>query len=435
MDRILIRGGTPLRGVIPIGGAKNAALPLMAASLLTDEALVLSNLPHLADISTMAKLLRKLGVDISMDGDAPGDNNGDNNSGGHAGRVFRLTAAALTHTTAPYDLVRKMRASVLVLGPLLARAGRARVSMPGGCAIGTRPVDLHLKALEQLGAEIELTEGYIEARAEKGLTGAHVVFPTVTVGGTENLLMAAALAKGETVLSNAAREPEVADLAKCLAAMGAKIDGINTDTLTIQGSERLGGTTHAVIPDRIETGTYAIATAVTGGDVELVDTRIDLIDAVVEKLRDAGVDVTATERGLRVRRDDRPVAGIDVITQAYPGFPTDMQAQMMVLMAIADGASLITETIFENRFMHAAELRRMGADIQVEGNRAVVRGKGRLTGAEVMATDLRASASLILAGLAAEGETTVNRVYHIDRGYERIVEKLSALGGRIQRVT
>ena len=431
MDRILIHGGTPLRGVIPIGGAKNAALPLMAASLLTDEALVLSNLPHLADISTMAKLLRKLGVDISMDGDAPGDNNG----GGLAGRVFRLSAATLTHTTAPYDLVRKMRASVLVLGPLLARAGRARVSMPGGCAIGTRPVDLHLKALEQLGAEIELTEGYIEARAEKGLTGAHVVFPMVTVGGTENLLMAAALAKGETVLSNAAREPEVVDLAKCLAAMGAKIDGIGTDTLTIQGSERLGGTTHAVIPDRIETGTYAVAAAITGGEVTLEGARADLSKAVIEVLTSAGVEFTETEGGLRVARANGPLRGADMMTEPYPGFPTDMQAQLMTLMAVAGGASMVTETIFENRFMHVPELCRMGADINVHGASAIIRGVEGLSGAQVMATDLRASVSLVLAGLAAEGETVINRVYHLDRGYERLEEKLSACGADIKRVS
>ncbi len=423
MDRILIRGGKPLKGNIQIGGAKNAALPLMAAALLTGETLRLSNLPHLADISTMAKLLRKLGVDISMDGDA----------GGQEGRVFALTAGDLTHTTAPYDLVRKMRASVLVLGPMLARAGRARESMPGGCAIGTRPVDLHLEALVGLGAEIELTEGYIEARAEKGLKGAKVVFPMVTVGGTENLLMAASLAKGETVLANAAREPEVADLAHCLVAMGAKIDGIGTDTLTIQGRDTLGGAEYAVVPDRIETGTYAVAAAITDGDLTLSGARADLSEAVIQVLTSAGVDITPTNDGIRVTRANGELRGVDMMTEPYPGFPTDMQAQAMALMAVADGASMITETIFENRFMHVPELCRMGADINVHGASAIVRGIKKLSGAPVMATDLRASVSLVLAGLAAEGETVVNRVYHLDRGYERLVDKLSACGADIRR--
>lgn len=426
MDRIHIQGGTPLKGTITIGGAKNAALPLMAASLLTEGTLSLSNLPHLVDISTMAKLLGELGVDISMDGDATG--------GGHVGRVFRLTAGDLSETTAPYDLVRKMRASVLVLGPLLARAGRARVSLPGGCAIGTRPVDLHLKALEQLGAEIELTEGYIEARAEKGLTGARVVFPMVTVGGTENLLMAACLAKGETVLSNAAREPEVADLAHCLVAMGAKIDGIGTDTLTIQGVDALSGADYSVVPDRIETGTYAIAAAITGGALTIKGARADLLESVFKVLVSAGVDITETQDGLHVARTNGPLKGADMMTEPYPGFPTDMQAQVMTLMAVAQGASMITETIFENRFMHVPELCRMGADINVHGSSAIVRGVESLSGAQVMATDLRASVSLILAGLAAEGETVINRVYHLDRGYERLEEKLSACGANIRRM-
>ncbi|NQV83692.1 MAG: UDP-N-acetylglucosamine 1-carboxyvinyltransferase [Rhodospirillales bacterium] len=426
MDRIHIRGGTPLRGTIHIGGAKNAALPLMAASLLTGGTLALSNLPHLADISTMAKLLSELGVDISMDGYASG--------GGHVGRVFRLTAGNLTQTTAPYDLVRKMRASVLVLGPLLARAGHARVSLPGGCAIGTRPVDLHLKALEQLGAEIELTEGYIEARAEKGLVGARIVFPMVTVGGTENLLMAACLAKGETVLSNAAREPEVADLAHCLVAMGAKIDGIGTDTLTIQGVDTLHGADYSVVPDRIETGTYAIAAAITGGELTLKGARADLSEAVFKVLTSAGVEITDTDQGLRIARTNGPLRGADMMTEPYPGFPTDMQAQVMTLMAVADGASMITETIFENRFMHVPELCRMGADINVHGSSAIVRGVDGLSGAQVMATDLRASVSLVLAGLAARGETVVNRVYHLDRGYERLEDKLSACGADIRRM-
>ncbi|MDA1089474.1 MAG: UDP-N-acetylglucosamine 1-carboxyvinyltransferase [Proteobacteria bacterium] len=426
MDRILIRGGKPLRGTITIGGAKNAALPLMAASLLTDEALTLSNLPHLADISTMAKLLQELGVEVSMDGDAGG--------GGHIGRVFRLTANDTSNTTAPYDLVRKMRASVLVLGPMLARTGHARVSLPGGCAIGTRPVDLHLKALEQLGATIKLNEGYIDARAENGLKGAHVVFPMVTVGGTENLLMAATLASGETVLSNAAREPEVADLAKCLVAMGAIIDGIGSDTMTIQGVESLHGATHAVVPDRIETGTYAIAAAITGGDLTLVGARADLSESVVRVLTSAGVEISKTGNGLRVARTNGPLKGADMMTEPYPGFPTDMQAQIMALMAVAKGASMITETIFENRFMHVPELCRMGADINVHGASAIVRGVDGLSGAEVMATDLRASVSLVLAGLTAKGETLINRVYHLDRGYERLEDKLSACGADIKRV-
>ena len=431
MDRIVIRGGRPLKGEIQIGGAKNAALPLMAASLLTSEPLRLSNLPHLADISTMAKLLRKLGVEISMDGDGPGDATGG--PSGPDGRVFAITARELTHTTAPYDLVRKMRASVLVLGPLLARAGRARVSLPGGCAIGTRPVDLHLKALEQLGAEIELTEGYIKAKAENGLTGAHIVFPMVTVGGTENLLMASSVARGKTVLANAAREPEVADLAKCLVAMGATIDGIGSDTLTIQGVERLHGATHAVVPDRIETGTYAIAAAITGGELTLQGARADLSEAVIKILTSAGVEIAETSDGLHIARTNGPLQGADMMTDPYPGFPTDMQAQIMALMSVARGASMITETIFENRFMHVPELCRMGADINVHGSSAIVRGVEGLSGAQVMATDLRASVSLVLAGLAAEGETVINRIYHLDRGYERLEDKLSTCGADIRR--
>ena len=432
MDRIVIRGGRPLKGEIQIGGAKNAALPLMAASLLTSEPLRLSNLPHLADISTMAKLLRKLGVEISMDGDGPGDATGG--PSGPDGRVFAITARELTHTTAPYALVRKMRASVLGLGPLLARAGRARVSLPGGCAIGTRPVDLHLKALEQLGAEIELTEGYIEANAENGLTGAHIVFPMVTVGGTENLLMASSVARGKTVLANAAREPEVTDLAQCLVKMGARIEGIGTDTLTIQGVEGLSGADYAVVPDRIETGTYAFAAAVTGGELTLAGARLELCEAVIKVLTGAGVEVTPTNNGFRVARTNGRLRGVDMMTKPYPAFPTDMQAQAMTLMTVAEGASMITETIFENRFMHVPELCRMGADINVHGASAIVRGVKGLSGAQVMATDLRASVSLVLAGLAAEGETVINRVYHLDRGYERLEEKLAACGADIRRV-
>jgi UDP-N-acetylglucosamine 1-carboxyvinyltransferase len=425
MDRIRIRGGRPLKGEIPIGGAKNAALPLMAACLLTDQRLRLSNLPHLVDITTLANLLVQLGVEIHMNGAA---------EGGHAGRVLELTAREVRHTRAPYELVRKMRASVLVLGPLLARAGRAEVSLPGGCAIGTRPIDLHLKGLEALGAEIELCDGYVHARAPRGLKGAEVVFPSVSVGATENLLMAATLAAGETRLVNAAREPEVGDLAECLIRMGARIEGIGGDTLLIEGVQRLGGTAHHIVPDRIETGTYAMAAAITGGALDLLGARAEHLRAVVEVLGAAGVAVTETNRGLHVSRADGRLQGVDVMTEPFPGFPTDLQAQMMALMAVAEGASMITETIFENRFMHVPELARMGADINVHGASAMVRGRAGLTGAEVMATDLRASVSLVLAGLAAEGETLVNRVYHLDRGYERVEGKLAACGAEIERV-
>ncbi len=426
MDRILIRGGRPLHGSLPIGGAKNAALPLMAASLLTDQTLTLSNLPHLVDIVSMANLLAELGVDMRMNGDAPRD--------GHAGRTFDLTCARLASTTAPYELVRKMRASVLVLGPLLARHGEARVSLPGGCAIGTRPVDFHLTALRQMGAEIDLASGYVVARARGRLTGARIVFPAVTVTGTENLLMAACLADGETVLANAAREPEVSDLARCLIAMGADIDGVGTDSLRIRGRDSLGGARHAVIPDRIETGSYAVAIALTGGDVLLEGARIDHVEALAEVLRKAGVEVAEETGGVRVSRRNGPLTGVDAMTEPYPGFPTDMQAQLMALMATAQGAAMITETIFENRFMHVPELCRMGADINVHGASAIVRGVDNLSGAPVMATDLRASMSLVLAGLAARGQTEVNRVYHLDRGYERLEAKLMACGADIERV-
>ncbi|MGF1639598.1 MAG: UDP-N-acetylglucosamine 1-carboxyvinyltransferase [Rhodospirillales bacterium] len=425
MDRIRIRGGRPLHGAIAIGGAKNAALPLMAASLLTDEPLVLTNLPRLADIATMEVLLAALGVEIAANGAHDGE---------PAGREATLTAAVIGDTTAPYDLVRKMRASVVVLGPLLARCGHARVSLPGGCAIGTRPVDLHLKALAHLGAEIELREGYIDARAPKGLKGGSFTFPMVTVGGTENALMAATLADGEKVLANAAREPEVADLARCLVAMGAEIDGIGTDTLRIRGRKRLSGARHAVLPDRIETGTYAAAAVITGGDVELLGARRELIGSVADVLTAAGAVLADTERGLRVARSDRSLRGVDVMTEPYPGFPTDMQAQMMAVMTVAEGAAMITETVFENRFMHVPELCRMGASINVHGASAIVRGVPRLSGAPVMATDLRASVSLVLAGLAAAGETVVNRVYHLDRGYERLERKLAACGADIERL-
>ena len=425
MDRICIRGGRRLEGAIPISGAKNAALPLMAASLLTADALTLSNLPHLVDITTMANLLARHGADIALDGHM---------EGGHTGRTLSLRAARIGDTTAPYDLVRRMRASILVLGPLLARMGEARVSMPGGGAIGARPVDLHLKGLAQMGAEIELEEGYIQATAPHGLKGAHIVLPAVSVGATENLLMAATLAAGETVLSNAAREPEIGDLAGCLIAMGADIDGVGTDTLTVQGADGLHGAAYRVIPDRIETGTYAMAAAITRGEVELTGARADLIEAVTEKLAEAGVEFTETSAGLRVACSNG-VRGVDVMTEPYPGFPTDLQAQMTALMSTADGAAMITEQIFENRFMHIPELARMGANLNVHGASSMVRGVGRLHGAPVMATDLRASASLVLAGLVAEGETVVSRVYHLDRGYERIEEKLAACGADIERVT
>ncbi len=431
MDKIRIRGGRPLRGKIPISGAKNAALPLLAASLLSDETLVLRNLPHLADIATMTHLLAQHGVEVSMAGEHPG--------GGHMGHVLKLRAGAIASTEAPYDIVRKMRASVLVLGPLLARCGQARVSLPGGCAIGTRPVDMHIRGLETLGAEIELDDGYIIAKAPNGLQGGVVVFPRVSVGATENLLMAASLAKGEVVLENAAREPEVGDLANCLNRMGARIEGIGGDTLRIQGVERLGGADYAVLPDRIEAATYAIAAAITGGEVELVGAQPETMEAALASLSEANVGVRRTECGIRIGGNDG-VVGINVTTAPYPGFPTDLQAQMMALMAVADGAAMITETIFENRFQHVPELMRMGADIAVKGATAMVRGSGGpggsgLHGAPVMATDLRASVSLVLAGLASKGETMVNRVYHLDRGYERLEEKLSACGADIVRLT
>ena len=423
MDRIRIRGGRPLEGEIPISGAKNAALKLMAASLLTDETVTLDNVPRLADIDTLCRLLAQHGVEIetSLGRDAEGD-------------TVTLTARNIGDTRAPYDLVRKMRASVLVLGPLLAREGHAEVSLPGGCAIGTRPVDMHLKGLEQLGAEVELKDGYILARAPKGLTGAEVVFPKVSVGATENLLMAATLARGETRLVNAAREPEVGDLGHCLIAMGAEIEGLGSDTLVVRGVDRLRGARHRVMADRIEAGTYAMAGAITGGAVHLRGARAEHLSSVIELLGEAGVAFEETETGLSVRRADGRLTGVDVMTEPYPGFPTDLQAQMMALMATARGAAMITETIFENRFMHVPELARMGANVNVHGASALVRGQDRLTGAPVMATDLRASVSLVLAGLAAEGETQVNRVYHLDRGYERLEQKLAACGADIERL-
>jgi UDP-N-acetylglucosamine 1-carboxyvinyltransferase len=418
MDKLRIRGGRPLSGEIVIGGAKNAGLPLMTAGLLTDERLTLTNVPLLADIHTMAALIAQHGVAV----DRPGND----------GRVLSI-GGAISNTEAPYDIVRKMRASVLVLGPLVARMGEARVSLPGGCAIGTRPVDLHLSGLEQMGATIRLDSGYVHASAPQGLRGAEIVFPFTSVGATENLLMAASLADGRTVLANAAREPEITDLADCLVAMGARIAGIGTERLTIDGVKRLHGATHAIIPDRIETGSYACAAAIAGGEVFLRGGRLDHLGALVRALGEAGVEITAQDGGLMVKRLNG-LHGADVMTQPYPGFPTDMQAQFMALMCVSDGAAMITETIFENRFMHVPELNRMGGRINVNGPSAIVRGVPALSGAPVMATDLRASFSLVLAGLAARGETVVNRVYHLDRGYEAVEQKLAACGADIERL-
>jgi len=418
MDRIRIRGGKPLSGDIVIGGAKNAALPLMAAGLLTEQRLVLSNVPRLDDVTTMSALLAQHGIAVEPVG--------------NDGRTLSL-GGPITNTEAPYDIVRKMRASVLVLGPLLARAGEARVSLPGGCSIGPRPVDLHLKGLEQMGARIELQGGYIDAHVQGRLCGATVVFPFVSVGATENLLMAATLADGRSVLANAAREPEIGDLAACLNAMGARIGGIGSDRLVIDGVERLGSAGHRVIPDRIETGTYACAAAISGGAVFLRGGRVEHLGAAVRALREAGVEIVEQPDGFHVRRLNG-LHGADVMTEPYPGFPTDMQAQFMALMAVAEGAAMVTETIFENRFMHVPELNRMGARINVHGASAIVRGVPALSGAPVMATDLRASVSLILAGLAASGETVVNRVYHLDRGYEAVEQKLAACGADIERL-
>ena len=418
MDRILIRGGRPLSGVIEIGGAKNAALPLMAAGLLTEDRLVLHNVPRLADIQTMGALLSQHGIMVEQVGDD---------------RRTLWLGGAISNTEAPYDIVRKMRASILVLGPLLARASEARVSLPGGCAIGTRPVDLHLKGLEQMGARISLDGGYIDASVAGRLRGATIVFPFVSVGATENLLMAAALADGQTILANAAREPEIGDLAACLVKMGARIEGIGTDRLVIDGVTRLHGADHSIVPDRVETGTYACAAAITGGEVILRHAQLEHLGAVVRILREAGVDISEAEDGLMVRRLNG-LHGTDVMTEPYPGFPTDMQAQFMALMSVAEGAAMVTETIFENRFMHVPELNRMGGRINVHGASAIIRGVPVLSGAPVMATDLRASVSLVVAGLAARGETIVNRVYHLDRGYEELEHKLTACGAEVERI-
>jgi UDP-N-acetylglucosamine 1-carboxyvinyltransferase len=418
MDRIVIQGGARLEGSIGISGAKNSALKLMAAALLTHEPLTLTNMPRLADSRFMAQLLARLGVTVE---EGPGPR-------------MSLEAATLTSTFAPYDLVRKMRATFNVLGPLVAREGHARVSLPGGCAIGARPVDLHLKALEALGAQIEVSEGYVDARAPKGgLIGGEIDLPFASVGATEHAMLAAALARGETVIENAAREPELADLADCITAMGALVEGAGTSTIRIQGASSLRGITHAVVPDRIETGTYAIAIAAAGGDAVLRGARWEHNKALWAPMIEAGVTVEQVDDGIRVARNGTRLKAVDIETQPYPGFPTDSQAQFMALMSLAEGTSVIRETIFENRFMHAPELTRLGADISVHGREAVVRGVETLRGAPVMATDLRASVSLVIAGLAAEGETVVNRVYHLDRGFERLEAKLAGCGARIVR--
>lgn len=420
MDTILVRGNGPLNGEIEIAGAKNACLTLMPATLLTDEPLTLTNAPRLSDIRTMTELLRSLGAEVADLQD---------------GRVLALSSHALTSHRADYDIVRKMRASILVLGPMLARDGQAIVSLPGGCAIGARPVDLHLRALESMGAELDLRDGYVHAKAPLGgLRGAVIEFPLVSVGATENALLAATLARGTTVLKNAAREPEIVDLARCLRRMGAQIEGEGTDTITIQGVDRLSGATHPVVTDRIELGTYMLAPAICGGEVTCLGGRIELVEAFCEKLDEAGISVTESERGLTVTRRNGRVNAVNVVTEPFPGFPTDLQAQMMALLCTAEGTSELEETIFENRFMHAPELARMGAQIEVHGGHARVTGVEKLRGAPVMATDLRASVSLILAGLAAEGETIVSRVYHLDRGYEKVVRKLRGVGADIERI-
>ena len=416
MDRIIIQGGATLNGSVNISGAKNSALPLLAASLLTEDSFHLSNVPELADIRLMVELLSQHGCIISS----------KNNE-------VTIDASTITSTTAPYDIVRKMRASVLVLGPLLARFGTARVSLPGGCAIGPRPVDIHIQGLQKLGAQIELSEGYINASAPDGLVGATISMPIVSVSATENLMMAATLAKGETILINAAREPEIIDLANCLKSMGAIIEGAGTDRITIQGIDRLKGTSYRVIPDRIETATYAIAAIITQGELTLHNTDLALIPTVSDALIQTGAILTPITNGFIAKAGAGAITAVDVMTEPYPGFATDVQAQIMALMTLCNGASMITETIFENRFMHVPELCRMGANITVHGSSALVRGVAQLSGAEVMATDIRASVSLVLAGLAAKGETVINRVYHLDRGYEKLEQKLTAVGARIER--
>jgi UDP-N-acetylglucosamine 1-carboxyvinyltransferase len=427
MDRMLIVGGRPLNGTIAISGAKNAALPLIIASLLTSDRLTLKNVPNLADVNLLTRILRNHGLDLTIDGKRA-------DPSPHLGETFHLNARDIVDTTAPYELVSRMRASFWVLGPLLARCGEARVSMPGGCAIGTRPVDLHLLGLKALGAEIDIDGGYVVAKAPRGLRGARITFPKVSVGATHNIMMAATLAKGETVLENAAREPEVGDVVKCLIKMGVQIEGQGTSTLRIQGRSRLEGAVHTVLPDRIETGTFAFAVAAAGGEVELRGAGKGLLEKPFAALEATGVTVAETPLGVRIGRNGRDLQPINVETQPYPGFPTDLQAQLMALMTKAKGTSVIRETIFENRFMHVQELARLGADIQLQGDTATVKGVKTLRGAQVMATDLRASVSLVIAGLMAEGKTTINRVYHLDRGFERLEEKLAGCGASIERL-
>ncbi|MDO8534532.1 MAG: UDP-N-acetylglucosamine 1-carboxyvinyltransferase [Xanthobacteraceae bacterium] len=427
MDRIRIRGGRALKGTIPISGAKNAALPLMIASLLTEETLVLDNVPRLADVSLLQHILSNHGVDVTVSGKRAGENE-------NTGQTLQLSARTIVDTTAPYHLVSKMRASFWVIGPLVARMGEARVSMPGGCAIGIRPVDFHLDVLRALGAEIDIEEGYVLARAPKGLKGARIEFPKVSVGATHTALMAASLARGETVIENAAREPEIVDVAACLVKMGARIEGAGSSTIHIQGAKHLRAARHPVLPDRIETGTYAMAVAMAGGDVVLAGARAELLQTALDLLRKAGAEITVTNEGIRVRRDGAGLAPVEVATAPFPGFPTDLQAQLMALMSRARGTSRITETIFENRFMHVQELARLGARIHLDGETATIEGVEKLKGAPVMATDLRASVSLVIAALAAEGETMVHRVYHLDRGFERLEQKLAHCGAAIERV-
>ena len=428
MDRIRIIGGKPLKGSIPISGAKNAALPLLIASLLTEDRLTLKNVPNLADVNLLARILRNHGVDLAVDGKRPGP-------ASYLGETFHLTARDIVDTTAPYEMVSRMRASFWVLGPLIARMRQAMVSLPGGCAIGTRPVDLHLMGLKALGAEIDIEGGYVLARAPKGLRGAHIVFPKVSVGATHNVLLAASLAKGETIIENAAREPEVGDVAACLSKMGAKVEGIGTSVLRIQGRDRLEGTVHTVLPDRIETGTFAMAVAATGGDVTLEGARLADLRAALEALSETGTFVEETKTGIRVARNGGGIDPVSVETQPFPGFPTDLQAQLMALLTLAAGTSVIRETIFENRFMHVQELARLGADIHLQGDTATIKGVKALKGAPVMATDLRASVSLVIAGLAGEGETVINRVYHLDRGFEQLEQKLRRCGADIERLS
>jgi UDP-N-acetylglucosamine 1-carboxyvinyltransferase len=428
MDRIRIIGGRRLNGTIPISGAKNATLPLMIASLLTDETLILDNVPRLADVVQLQRILGNHGVDVMLSGKRLGEDE-------YKGQTLHLSAARIVDTTAPYELVSKMRASFWVIAPLVARMGEARVSMPGGCAIGTRPVDLLIMALERLGATIDVDGGYVVARAPNGLKGGEIVFPKVTVSGTHTAVMAAALAAGTTVIENAAREPEVADVADCLNKMGARISGAGTSRIVVEGVSRLGGARHKVVPDRIETGTYAMAVAMSGGELVLEGARPELLQAALDVLAMADVDISSTNQGIRVARDGAGIRSVEVTTAPFPGFPTDLQAQLMALMTCAQGTSRITETIFENRFMHVQELVRFGARIQLDGETATIEGVERLKGAPVMATDLRASVSLVIAALAAEGETMVNRVYHLDRGFERLEDKLARCGAEIARVS